>query len=580
MLATTAAMIEQFNKNNILILEELGYEVHAAGNWLEGNPISEERLEAFKLWLSEHHGKWFQIPSTRKPTDIKSNYAAYKRVLELIHKYRYEFIHCHTPIGAVIGRTAAHFTHTRIVYTAHGFHFYDGAPLKNWLFYYPVEKFLSRWTDVLITINNEDYRRAKEKFHMKRLEKIPGVGVDLDRYGCIGITKEEKRKELGISEDTVVLLSVGELIERKNHGVVIKAIAKLKEQSSVTVEYLIAGKGVLEEGYRKLISELGLEDEVKLIGFRDDISELCEASDIFLLPSLQEGLSVALMEAMASGLPCIVSDIRGNSDLITDGGGGFCIDYRDVNEWAEKIALLASDKKMQKEMAEVNRKRIKGYSIEKIGELIQTNIYSGGGVKHLQKIVLAGRAGQLRKELDIKNSDLVLISVGELNRNKNHEVVIKALAQLHNPEMRYVICGQGELKNYLEQLAEKLGVGNCVKLLGYRSDIPELLAMADVFVFPSKREGLPVALIEAMASGLPCIVCDNRGSRELIKDGACRYVIENPHDCSTIAKLVSQLKSNYIVNGMCRIKVKNTIFSFSKVAVNRQMMEIYGAQIR
>lgn len=526
MLATTAAMIEQFNKNNIIILENMGYEVHVAGNWEQGNPISEERLENFKKWLGEHHGRWYQIPAVRDPANLKNNLKAYKIVIKLIKENHYEFIHCHTPIGSVIGRIAAHFTHTKIVYTAHGFHFYKGAPVKNWLLYYPVEKFLSRWTNVLITINNEDYERAKKKFHMKKLEKIPGVGVDLDKYGYMGITREEKRKELGISEDTVVLLSVGELIERKNHETVIRAIARLREQTEIKMKYLIAGKGALEEKYKKLIAELHLEQEVELLGFRNDISELCEGSDIFLFPSSQEGLPVALMEAMASGLPCIVSDIRGNTDLIINGEGGFCIGYKDIEEWTEKIGLLASDKMLQEEMGEANKEEVKNYSIERIEKIIEENMYFGG-VKYLRKIILAGKAGQLRKELNIKNTDMVLISVGELNKNKNHEVVIKALAQLHNPEIKYVICGQGELKKYLEQLAEKLRVGNCVKLLGYRSDVPELLAMADVFVFPSKREGLPVALMEAMASGLPVICRGIRGNRELVVDGKGGLLIEN-----------------------------------------------------
>lgn len=377
MLATTAAMIEQFNKKNILILEEMEYEIHVAGNWVEGNPISNERLEAFKIWLSEHHGKWFQIEATRKPTDIKRNGAAYRAVVCLIHKYHYDFIHCHTPIGSVIGRLAAHRTHTRIIYTAHGFHFFRGAPLKNWLLYYPVEKFLSRWTNVLITINNEDYERAKKKFHMERLEKIPGVGIDLEKYGCVSITREEKRKALGISEDTIVLLSVGELIERKNHETMIRAMANLQNQSDIRIKYLIAGKGALETEYRKLISELHLEQVVELLGFRTDISELCEASDIFLFPSFQEGLPVALMEAMASGLPCIVSSVRGNSDLIRNGEGGFHASCKDVNEWAAKIALLESDKELRKRMGESNRERVKKYSSEEIENILKKKIYQG-----------------------------------------------------------------------------------------------------------------------------------------------------------------------------------------------------------
>lgn len=227
MLATTAAMIEQFNKNNILILEDMGYEVHVAGNWEIGNPISDERLDEFKAWLGEHHGKWFHIPATRKPTDLKNNIKAYQEVLALINEYQYEFIHCHTPIGSIIGRLAAKRTKTKIIYTAHGFHFFKGAPLKNWLLYFPAEWMCSWMTDMLITINQEDYERATKHLHAKRIEYIPGVGIDIKKYAVCHVDKRKKCHELGIPDDKFILLSVGELQERKNQGIVIDALGKI-----------------------------------------------------------------------------------------------------------------------------------------------------------------------------------------------------------------------------------------------------------------------------------------------------------------------------------------------------------------
>ena len=315
MLATTAAMSEQFNKNNILILEEMGYEVHVAGNWEEGNPISNERLEQFKEWLAEHHGKWFHIPATRKPYDLKNNFVAYKEVVRLIKEYEYEFVHCHTPIGSVIGRIAAHFTKTKIIYTAHGFHFYKGAPLLNWLLFYPVEWVLSYWTNILITINKEDFDRAKKKFHAKRIEYIPGVGVDVEGIRSLIVNKEEKRNELHLQESDIFLLSVGELIPRKNHELVIRA---LKQINDTRYKYFICGQGELKDYLQNLAKELGVENQVKLLGFRNDVLELCKVADIYIFPSHQEGLSVALMEAIAADATVICSRIRGNSDLIRD----------------------------------------------------------------------------------------------------------------------------------------------------------------------------------------------------------------------------------------------------------------------
>lgn len=370
MLATTAAMIEQFNKDNILILEEMGYEVHVAGNFQVGNPISEKRLEAFKEWIVEHHGKWFHIPATRKPTDMKHNVDAYIKVIHLIQEYHYEFIHCHTPIGSVIGRLAAHKTHTKIIYTAHGFHFFKGAPLINWILYYPVERFLSRWTDMLILINKEDFNRAKKSFHAKRTEYIPGVGVDTEKYRQNTLnseTRRMKREELGVNEDEVLILSVGELIKRKNHMVAIEAISK---HHSRKIKYAICGKGILEEVYRSRIKEMGLENKVLLLGFREDICELCNAADIYLFPSKQEGLSLALMEAMAAGLPIVASNIRGNADLI-DKEGGYLVKCDDVNQYVNAIEKIAENPGKQVSMGTHNLESVEKYNIKLIREIMK-----------------------------------------------------------------------------------------------------------------------------------------------------------------------------------------------------------------
>lgn len=369
MLATTAAMIEQFNKNNILILEEMGYEVHVAGNWLEGNPISDERLEVFKTWITEHGGKYFHIPSVRRPTAMKANITAYKKVVELIKKYHYEFIHCHTPIGSVIGRIAAHTTHTKIIYTAHGFHFFKGAPLINWLLYYPIERCLSRWTDILITINQEDYQRAKKSFHAKRTEYIPGVGIDTKKFSCGLIDREEKRKSLGLKDTDIMLLSVGELIPRKNHGIVIEAVAQLKDER---YKYFICGKGDLKEKYQSMIQELGLEKQVFLLGYRNDISELCQASDLYIFPSYQEGLPVALMEAIACRVPVVCADVRGNTDLIKNSKCFFSPTEKDsLIQCIEAACEKGKISEEFRQTAKENYRNLEKYDLESVMEQIK-----------------------------------------------------------------------------------------------------------------------------------------------------------------------------------------------------------------
>ncbi len=362
MLATTAAMIEQFNKDNILILTDMGYEVHMAGNFDVGNPISNERLDAFKVWLEKHGGKWFNIPATRNPFDIKNNRAALKQVISLIHEYNYDFIHCHTPIGSIIGRMAAKKTKTKIIYTAHGFHFFKGAPLKNWLLYYPAEWLFSWQTDMIITINHEDYRRAKRHFHAKEVRFIPGVGLDVNKFNTYKVDRQAERKKLGIPDDAFVLLSVGELMSRKNQIIVIEALHKLNNPD---IYYLAVGQGELQSLYENKIAEYELGNNVKLLGFRDDVIKLCKLADCFIHPSIREGLGIAPLEAMASGLPLISSDINGMKDYTKDGKSGCCISPTSVDDAANAINKIFTNPDFAKACGTYNTKEAMKYDISR-----------------------------------------------------------------------------------------------------------------------------------------------------------------------------------------------------------------------
>lgn len=281
---------------------------------------------------------YYDIPFERFPIK-RENIQAYMLLKNLIEKEHFDIIHCHTPVGAMLARLAARKARnngTKVIYTAHGFHFFTGAPLINWLIYYPVERCLAHYTDVLITINKEDYERAK-KFKARQVEYVPGVGIDINKFSPNPCDREDKRRELGINSDDIVLLSVGELIKRKNHEVVLRALANVKNEDFFgKIQYLICGSGELEVYLKDLTNELGINDHVRFLGYRKDISSICHCSDIFIFMSHQEGLPVALMEAMASGLPSICSNIRGNSDLIDDGVNGFLIP---INEDAITLRL-------------------------------------------------------------------------------------------------------------------------------------------------------------------------------------------------------------------------------------------------
>ncbi len=346
-----------FLKNDLELLEANGYEVHCATNFKNvNNPPKVQNM-------IKH-----QIDFSRKPLS-QNNVKAFRQLSQVMAENEFAIVHCHTPVGSIIARLAAgkyRKKGTKVYYTAHGFHFYKGAPLINWLVYYPIEWLCSWKTDLLITINKEDHDRARKHLHAKNTLYIPGIGIDIRKFDGIFTDAGKKRRELGVLEDEIMVLSVGELSKRKNHEVVIKALSKL---SNKRIKYFIAGEGNLKQYLQKLIEEMRLSENVRLLGYRSDISKLCQCADIFAMPSQQEGLPVALMEAMASGLPCICSDIRGNHDLIVPGKGGYLVTNQSVQCWAAAIRkMLSGDKKA---MGAFNRHIIEEFSTDKVQQKIK-----------------------------------------------------------------------------------------------------------------------------------------------------------------------------------------------------------------
>lgn len=361
---TVASTIDHFCMNDISILLD-NYDVQVAANFTTGNVTSKERINEFKIELINRNICINEVEFNRNPLS-KNNLKAYKKLKEIIRHNKFDLIHCHTPIAAMLTRFASRNARklgTKVIYTAHGFHFYKGAPLKNWLLYYPIEKWMARYTDVLITINKEDYARVKNKFKAKRVEYVPGVGIDLERFNKVKIDKDLKRNELDLSKDAFVILSVGELNKNKNHEVVLKAIAKI---NNPIIHYVICGQGQLEGYLKKLSKDLGIINQVHLLGYRKDIAEIYKVTDIFVFPSYREGLPVALMEAMANGLPVVCSKIRGNSDLIEDGYGGYLVEPTNVHGFAEYIERLISDAQLRKNLGSFNLKKAGKYAIENV----------------------------------------------------------------------------------------------------------------------------------------------------------------------------------------------------------------------
>lgn len=302
---------------------------------------------------------------SRSPLD-KGNIKAIGEIKKLVKENGYDIVHCHTPIAAACTRLACRGLRkkgVKVFYTAHGFHFYKGAPKKNWMVYYPVEKLCARFTDVLITINQEDYALAQKKLKAKKVVYVPGVGMNLERFDVPECEPAEKRKELGIPEDATVLLSVGEVNANKNQQVIIQAMAQLKKDN---VYYLIAGTGNQMDVLQNLAESLNLGNRVHLLGFRKDIPDLCAASDIFCFPSKREGLGLASLEAMACGLPILTSNVHGINDYSENGVTGYKYSPCDVAGFAEGIMKLISEPETCIRMGEYNRNVAKKYSLQRV----------------------------------------------------------------------------------------------------------------------------------------------------------------------------------------------------------------------
>lgn len=343
----------------------------------EGHTVdiaTNETIKPVPVCYREWECKIFPLSCSRSPLH-KANMQAVKRIRRLVEENHYDIVHCHTPVAAACTRLACRKLRkkqgVKVFYTAHGFHFYKGAPLKNWMIYYPVEKLCARYTDKLITINQEDFELAKRKMKAQEVLYVPGVGVDLTRFQNVTVDKASKRSELGIPEEATVLLSVGELNENKNHQIIIRAMAQLHRKD---VHYMIAGVGPKADELKELTQSLGITEQVHLLEYRKDVPELLAVADIFVFPSYREGLSVSLMEAMACGLPCVVSRIRGNVDLVDEEGGG-CFDPHDQNECAAELQRLLNRDRVS--MSKYNEQKIQNFSQQRVLEMMNS-IYNKG----------------------------------------------------------------------------------------------------------------------------------------------------------------------------------------------------------
>lgn len=359
--STTDNMIGNFMIPHIKQMQELGAEVHCACN---------KRGFQFDQVKEETGAIMHDIYLTRFPFNPKliKGYNALKR---LVKQNGYDLISCMQPVGGFMGRMIAKKFKLPCLYTAHGFHFYEGAPLKNRLIYKTIEKYCSKYTDILVTMNEEDFQASK-KMKAKKTFKINGIGVDLSKYKSDdNFSKAEFKKSLSLNEDDFVIVSVGELNKNKNTLHLIDAVKNIEAEN---VKYLICGEGPLKQAYEDKIKELDLAHRVKVLGFRRDVPKILNSADVFVMPSYREGLSKAMMEAMAYGLPVVASKIRGNTDLIGDNEGGILLAPEDTQGFTDALKSLSTNKSMCDHYSFRNKEYIKNFSIETVLQQMK-NIY-------------------------------------------------------------------------------------------------------------------------------------------------------------------------------------------------------------
>ncbi len=354
--ATVDSHIRGFHTPYLKFFKDSGWEVHVAA---KGD-----------LEIS-FCDKKFNICFERSPFKF-NNIKAYIKLKRIMIENSYNIIHCHTPVAGVLARLAARKLRkkgTKVIYTAHGFHFYKGAPIKNWIFYYPIEKWLSRYTDCLITINEEDYQNAlKGNFRALEIKKVNGVGVNLSKfYPADKKEKSELRAKYNLSEDAFILIYPAELNINKNQKLLVYIIANLKNKIP-KLRLILPGRGNRKEYYREIAKKNHVDDIVQFPGYLSNIDEFIKLSDISVASSLREGLGLNVIEGMACGKPVVASDNRGHRELICNGENGYLFDPDDIKVASNLILRLHNSPYLQKQMGNVGIKQAKRYSLDAVIE--------------------------------------------------------------------------------------------------------------------------------------------------------------------------------------------------------------------
>ena len=365
-LATVPSMIVVFNLRNIRMLQEMGYEVHAACNFKDLSAWTEEKIQEYRHILTDMSVVMHQIDFPRKPWHPLLVCRSYRQIRDLLKKEHYTMMHNQSCVSGIVGRVACHGLNLKIIHTEHGFYYFKGGPLINWLFF-PFDKICSCWTDSIIVINHEDYNFAKHYMSAKNYVYIPGVGINTKFFSNTIVDREKMRNQLRIPANAFVVLSVGELNINKNHSVILKAISELNHDD---IYYVINGEGSERDNLIKLSDKLGMGKRFILTGNVKNVNEYTKMADVFAFPSKREGLGLAAIEAMAAGLPIITSNKNGINDYSIDGVTGFKCEPDDIDDFAKAILKLYNSNELRERMGVHNCYYSFKFDISKVDEIM------------------------------------------------------------------------------------------------------------------------------------------------------------------------------------------------------------------
>lgn len=356
--ATMQSHVAQFHKPLMRLLKENGYEVHVAA---KDNLAEKNGLQLV------YADRVFDVPFSRSPFG-RTNLRAYRQIKEIISGMQYEVISCNTPVGGVVTRLAAKKARksgTKVFYTAHGFHFYKGAPVQNWLLYYPVEKWLARYTDTLITITDEDYALARKKLGAN-VVRLHGMGANTEKYYPVTQAQATHlRQEMGYKGNTPLLLCIGELLKNKNQQAIIRAMQPITARFP-EAKLLLAGNGPCRPQLMQLARDLKLQDAVEFLGYRTDLQKYIHIADIIVTCSFREGLPLNVMEAMLCAKPVIASNNRGHRELVKDGLTGYIVEPEDIEGYVGKVIALMENQALYTQLCENARAGAEPYKDQSV----------------------------------------------------------------------------------------------------------------------------------------------------------------------------------------------------------------------